>query len=57
MLNIGPLEFLVIAVLALVVLGPERLPDAARQAGKVMGDLRKLATAMGREFWAPVEKK
>ena len=34
-LNIGPLEFLVIAVLALVILGPERLPDAARQLGKI----------------------
>jgi sec-independent protein translocase protein TatB len=32
-LNLSTGELLVIAVIALVVLGPERLPGAARQAG------------------------
>ena len=30
----GPLELMVILVVALIVLGPARLPDAARSVGK-----------------------
>ena len=45
MFNIGGGELLVIMILALVVLGPKRLPDAARQIGKTMGDLRRLSTS------------
>jgi len=36
----GPLELLVILGLALLVLGPNRLPDAARSAGKAYRDFR-----------------
>lgn len=32
--NIGPMELIVVLVLALVVLGPKRLPDAGRSIGK-----------------------
>ena len=39
MFNIGGGEVLVIALIALIVLGPQRLPDAARQVGKAMGEL------------------
>lgn len=35
-------ELLIIAVLALLLLGPERLPDAARTLGKGLRDLRKV---------------
>lgn len=34
-------EFLVICVAALLVLGPQRLPDAARQAGQFIAKARK----------------
>jgi sec-independent protein translocase protein TatB len=44
MFNLGGGELLVIALIALIVLGPERLPDAARTVGKVMGEVRKLST-------------
>jgi sec-independent protein translocase protein TatA len=37
----GPLELLVIAVIALIVLGPKRLPDAARSVGKGMREMRE----------------
>lgn len=30
---IGPLELIVVLVIALVILGPKRLPDAARSLG------------------------
>lgn len=33
-------ELLVIAVIALIVLGPSRLPDAARSLGKGMREMR-----------------
>jgi sec-independent protein translocase protein TatB len=44
MFNVGGGELLVISVLALIVLGPNRLPTAARQVGKIIGDLRRLST-------------
>jgi Sec-independent protein translocase protein TatA len=40
---------LVIALIALIVLGPSRLPNAARQAGKVMGDLRRISAGFQNE--------
>ena len=50
MFNVGGGELLVIMVLALIVLGPQRLPDAARQVGKVMGDLRRLSSGFQNEM-------
>ena len=41
MFDIGFSEMVVLAVVALVVLGPERLPKVARQAGAWMGKLRR----------------
>ena len=41
MFNIGPQELLLILVLALLVVGPERLPEIARTIGKGMRELRK----------------
>jgi sec-independent protein translocase protein TatB len=38
--NLGIPELLVIAVLALIVFGPERLPELARQAGKALARFR-----------------
>lgn len=34
-------ELVIVAILALVLLGPEKLPDAAKQAGKLMRELRR----------------
>ena len=50
MFNIGGGEFLVIALIALIVLGPQRLPEAARQVGKVMADLRRISTGFQNEI-------
>ena len=49
MLNLSTGELLVIAVIALVVLGPERLPGAARQAGRAIAELRKISNGFQRE--------
>jgi len=32
--NIGPMEIVIVCVIALIVLGPKRLPDAGRSLGK-----------------------
>lgn len=50
MFNIGGGEILVIALVALIVLGPQRLPDAARQAGKAIGELRRLSSGFQNEI-------
>jgi sec-independent protein translocase protein TatA len=36
----GPLEMLVVLVIALIVLGPKRLPEAARSVGRGMRELK-----------------
>jgi sec-independent protein translocase protein TatB len=41
MFDIGFLELVVIAVIGLIVIGPERLPDVARTVGKWVGRTRR----------------
>jgi sec-independent protein translocase protein TatB len=50
MFNIGGGEVLVILLIALIVLGPDKLPNAARQAGKYLGDFRRMSTGFQREL-------
>lgn len=50
MFNVGGGELLVILLVALIVLGPQRLPDAARQVGRVMGDIRRISTGFQQEL-------
>ena len=40
MLNVGPLELLVVLAVALIVVGPERLPELARSIGRVLRQFR-----------------
>jgi sec-independent protein translocase protein TatA len=40
MFQVGPLELLVVGIIALLVLGPAKLPDAARAVGKGMREFR-----------------
>ena len=44
MFDIGFLEIVIIASIALVVLGPERLPRAARTAGMWIGRARRMVS-------------
>jgi sec-independent protein translocase protein TatA len=43
--NISPLEILVLLVIALIVLGPQRLPEMARSVGRGMREFRKALTS------------
>ena len=61
MFDIGFSELLVIAVVALIVIGPERLPKVARTAGLLSGRLRRyvndLKTDISREMQLDELKK
>lgn len=48
--SLGPLEILVVGVLALIVFGPERLPDIARTIGRTLSELRRMASEVRTEF-------
>lgn len=56
MFNIGGPELLVILLVALIVLGPQRLPDAAKQVGKVLGDLRRLSSGFQQEMRSALDE-
>jgi sec-independent protein translocase protein TatA len=48
-LSPSPLELMMIAVIALIVLGPSRLPEAARSLGKGMREMRSSFQGGGHE--------
>lgn len=50
MFNLSGSEIVVILLLALIVLGPEKLPDAIRRFGRIYGELRKMGTGFQSEF-------
>ena len=50
MSNIGGPEILVVLLVALVVLGPAKLPEAARQVGRVVSEIRRVSAGFQREF-------
>ena len=42
--NIGPFELLIVLVLALLVLGPGKLPEVGSALGRTIRDFRKAST-------------
>ena len=50
MFNIGGAELLVILLVALLVLGPNKLPQAARQVGHFLGEFRRIADGFQAEL-------
>ena len=47
--SIGPAEVLVVLVAALIFLGPQRLPEAARQLGKALAEFRRVSSDLQAE--------
>lgn len=56
MFNVGGMEFLVIAVVALVVLGPDKLPGAIRQIGAVVGEIRRISQGFQTDLKGALEE-
>ena len=50
MFGVGPEELVLILIIALIVLGPERMPKVARDLGRVVGDLRRTSDQLREEF-------
>jgi sec-independent protein translocase protein TatB len=47
--NLSGSEIIIILIIALVVLGPDKLPDAMRRAGRTWGELKKLSSGFQEE--------
>lgn len=60
MFNLTGGEIVVLLLIGLVVLGPEKLPDAMRKFGRVYNEVRRVATGIQRDvtstFSEPVEE-
>lgn len=56
MFNLQGSELVIILLLALVVLGPEKLPDAMRKMGQFYAELRKMSNSFQKEFKAAVDE-
>ena len=45
MFNLGPLELMVIFVVALLVFGPDKLPEIGRQVGRAIREFRRIQSS------------
>jgi TatA/E family protein of Tat protein translocase len=50
MFGIGTQELLLILILALLIIGPKKLPDLARTLGKAFGDFQKATRELKEEI-------
>lgn len=50
MFGIGTSEILIILLIALLVLGPSKLPEIARALGKGLAEFRKMSTDVKRQI-------
>lgn len=55
MLALDPLKLALVAVVALVVLGPDKLPALARRAGSLLSDLERVRAALHEQARQVVE--
>jgi sec-independent protein translocase protein TatA len=51
MFGLGIWEIVLIAVIILIVFGPEKLPEIAKKAGKASGELKKHSESIRREIY------
>ena len=45
--GIGPMEVVLVLAIALIVLGPKKLPEAARSVGKGLREFRESVSGIG----------
>lgn len=56
MFNLSGSEVVVLLLLALIVLGPERLPDAIRSFGRVYGQVRRMGEGFQAEMRSALDE-
>jgi sec-independent protein translocase protein TatB len=54
--NITGGEIVILLLLALIVLGPDKLPDFIRRAGRVYGELKKMSSGFQSEFRQAIDE-
>jgi sec-independent protein translocase protein TatB len=54
--SIGPLELLVVGVIALIVFGPDKLPGMARNVGRALHELRRTASDVRSEIQSGLDE-
>ena len=59
--NVGPMELVIVLVIALIVLGPKRLPEAGRSIGNGMREFKDSLAGNSRDDddddeYAPIER-
>lgn len=54
--NLSGSEVVVILLLALVVLGPEKLPEAIRRVGRIYAELKKMSAGFQTEFRSALDE-
>jgi sec-independent protein translocase protein TatB len=50
MFNLGPEKVMMVLFIALIVLGPDKLPNAARQVGKYLNEFRRISQGFQNEL-------
>ena len=54
-LGMGPLEILMILVVATLIFGPNRIPEFAKKAGQFLRTFRNITTQMTKEFTKAID--
>lgn len=54
-MNPGPLEILIIAVFALLIFGPKKLPELSRTVGRALAEFRRATKEFSDELTSAVE--
>jgi sec-independent protein translocase protein TatA len=55
MFNIGPMELIVILLVALLIVGPKRLPEVGRSIGKSLREVRRATEEVRYSFEASLD--
>lgn len=56
MFDLSPEKILLLGIIALVVLGPDRLPGAARRAGQFLTQMRQMSSGLQEEMRTALEE-
>ncbi len=60
-LNVGPFELMMIMVIAILVVGPQRMVEIVRTVGRMAGQLRRLSneftSTLQSEIWSAEQKE